>query len=299
MFYVDLHAHSIYSDGHFTPMQLSDMAQKNSVGIFAISDHDTINHLIDYKNTLFDNMYGTNATEISSKIMFNGKPLKLHILAYGFDENNKEFLQVLNELKYKRMSAHIMLIETLKEQFANFPLEKVVNLDLERYCWFDRDIISCVRQSITDKDVVQLYIDYFKSHKFKYGKEYPIEAKEVIEAINSSGGISVLAHPFEYGLMPNEIKEVIKELVGYGLQGIEVYNSDCSKENSKLLMNEVNKYNLLYSAGTDYHRAINSNGKEIGIGLNHNLCIEETSVSNKLLTMRKLYTGSRSRKGEM
>lgn len=293
MFYIDLHTHSFYSDGNYTPMRLVNMAEQNKVGIFAISDHDTMAHLTDYKDALFDNMYGTNATETSSRIIFNGDILRLHILAYGYDESNKDYTQVINELRYKRLHAHIKTIEALKQKFSDLPLESIINLNLERYCWFDRDVIACIKKETNDPEIVRKYIDYFHSNKFRYGKEYPLPAKQVIEAINSDGGISVLAHPFDYGLSFDEIKMVIKELTDYGLQGIEVYRADCSRDKSQLLMNEVNKYNLLYSVGTDYHRIIKSEGKEIGTGINNNLCISETSVSNKLLSMRKLYTGNR------
>lgn len=57
---IDLHVHSNNSDGTFSPKQLINFASDNNVGIFAITDHDSISGLNEFKNNISENMLGIN-----------------------------------------------------------------------------------------------------------------------------------------------------------------------------------------------------------------------------------------------
>ena len=39
----DLHTHSIYSDGYYTPDELCRRAKENGVELLSVTDHDTMN----------------------------------------------------------------------------------------------------------------------------------------------------------------------------------------------------------------------------------------------------------------
>lgn len=288
MRYIDLHVHSNFSDGHFEPKQLVEFAHQNQVKMMAIADHDSIQGLTAYKEALQSNIMGVNAVEISSKIAINDKLVRLHILGYGFNENDRALLSVLDELKQKRLIVHHQLLSDLKKNFSSLPLEHIAHLDFEKYCWFDREIFRCIKKNISDADLINQYATYFKNNKLHYGKDYETDVRKVIEAINNAGGISVLAHPMSYRLPLEDVKPIISRLVDMGIMGIEAFQSDCNYNDSIELLKEVKRYQLLYSAGSDFHRLVKSDGREIGHGINQNLCIEETTLSNKILE-KKLY----------
>lgn len=287
--YIDLHIHSKYSDGHFGIKDLIEKAADNNTCFVAISDHDSIKSLKELQNELLENMYSTSSVEFSTYLLINQKKIKLHLLGYGFDPNNIELNQLLNELKNRRLYFHNKFINQLQMQFNNLPFDEIKKMDIEKYCWFDRELLACISSSTSDSNMLKKYYEYFKSHKLRYGMEYPIDIEKAINVINKSGGISVLAHPMAYGLPYEDIQNIIKKLVFMGLQGIEVYQSDCCQSDSIRLLNEVNKYNLLYSVGSDFHRIINSDGRKIGRGIDDNLCISSTSVTDYLLEKKLVF----------
>lgn len=291
--YIDLHIHTFNSDGYFSPTEIVDLSKTNNTNFIAISDHDTINGLNEFHKNLQSGMIGVDGVEFSSYIQLEDKKIKLHILGYGFEKNNTELLKLLNEQKEKRLKSHQMLLDFFKKQLTKLPEKSISQIDMERYCWFDREIIKCMEQEKYSQDIIEYYKEYFKNNKFSYGKEYDLEASRVINGIKSANGLVVLAHPMAYKLTKEEITKIIKQLAKLGIDGIEVYQSDCSYEDSLYLNAIAKKYNLLCSVGSDFHRIINTDGRLIGRGINDNLCIEETSLTNKILERKMYFKGGK------
>lgn len=181
----------------------------------------------------------------------------------------------------------------VKEQLLRLPEKSLSKIDMERYCWFDREFIKCLEQENYSFEQIDYYKQFFKVNRFSYGDDYEIDVKRVIDSIHSANGFAVLAHPMDYKLNREDITNIILKLVDYGIDGIEVYQSDCNFEDSVYLNNLVDKYNLLKSVGSDFHRDFNSDGRIIGKGINNNLCIEETTLTNKLLSLKKYYRGGK------
>ncbi len=134
---------------------------------------------------------------------------------------------------------------------------------------------------------------YFFENRFGYGDDYCLDSRDVIAALNSVGCFSVLAHPMSYGLEKNDIEILIKELANIGISGVEIYQPDCTFADMMYLKGITERFGLLYSVGSDFHRLINSDGRLIGRGINDNLCVRETTLSNKLLEKRLYYKGGR------
>ena len=143
------------------------------------------------------------------------------------------------------------------------------------------------------EELVNYYKKYFKYNKFSYGKDYELDCRKVISTIKKADGYVVLAHPMSYKLNKEKISSIISKLVNYGIDGIEIYQSDCSIEDSLYLKQLAKDHCLLTSVGSDFHRSINSDGRIIGRGINNNLCINETSLTNKILEKKKYYKGEK------
>ena len=73
-------------------------------------------------------------------------------------------------------------------------------------------------------------------------------------------------------------------MINNGLQGIEVYHSNHTKEQTKLYLEIARKYNLLISGGTDYHGKSVKPDIELGTGRNNNVMIRSLSILNHLKT---------------
>lgn len=90
-------------------------------------------------------------------------------------------------------------------------------------------------------------------------------SQKIISTVHEAGGVAVLAHPTLYNLTDSKIESLVSELKGYGLDGIEVEYTTYTPEQAEFITSLVNKYNLLYSGGSDFHGAYKP-GVYLGIG---------------------------------
>ena len=93
---IDLHTHSTYSDGTYSPKQLIEEAYKKGLKAIAITDHDTIEGIKYAKNIAEDlDIELINGIEFSADY----KGIEIHILGYFLDIENKELLNLLKDLE--------------------------------------------------------------------------------------------------------------------------------------------------------------------------------------------------------
>lgn len=293
--YIDLHIHSNNSDGTFTPKQLVDIANKNNVRMLSITDHDSISGLDEFKYNIPYDMLGVKGIEFSSFIMDNNEKIKLHILGYCFDENNYLFQSLVNEMNKKRIDKHLKLLKEVKEKIKRISEDELKKININKYCWFDKEVISCLERAKYSKEIIEELKMYYKINRFSYGSDYDLDVKRVIEAIHLAGGYVILAHPMAYKFSndKDKILKIIKKLINMGIDGIEIYQSDCLSVDTIWLDKIVTDNNLLYSVGSDFHRTNNSDGRQIGLGIDGNLCIVETSLTNEIINKRLYFKGGK------
>lgn len=246
---IDLHSHSTFSDGTLSPSELIYLAKETGVNAIALTDHDTISGLKIAKETA--DKIGVeliNGIEISA--YYN--ETELHILGLFLDLNNETLLKELKVLEETREKRNIQLVENLKT--LNFDISydyvkstAVSNLITKAHfarALLEKGYISSIQEGF------DIYLGENKLADVK--RELP-DFKKAIEIINKSGGKSILAHPYSYGLSEEDIEEVVKNLKNAGLQGIECYYSTHTKEQEEFLLNLATKYSLKISGGSDFH----------------------------------------------
>ena len=102
--------------------------------------------------------------------------------------------------------------------------------------------------------------------------------------IGSSNGIAIIAHPGLINISNREKVELIKYLKNIGLDGIEVFYSDHTKEDEKFFYEIAMRENLLISGGSDFHGE-NKKGIELGTGRGN------LNIDYKYLEKMKQYLG--------
>ena len=200
---IDLHIHSNYSDGKFSPKEIIDMAKQNNVKYISITDHDNVDA---YTDELFDYANKNNVTlipgvEISTKTDKCG----IHVLGYNYDLNNKELKDQLCKLRNARHD----YLRKVSNKLSN--LGFIVNTN-------ELDKIDSVTKGHIANDVVnnknnkEQLIKFFGHLPNKgefietimnegcpaYVKKESITPKEAAKLIKNAGGKAVLAHPVAY-----------------------------------------------------------------------------------------------------
>lgn len=275
---IDLHTHTNISDGASNPKELIEDAIKENVKAIALTDHDNIAGIDEAsKYAEENNINFLNGIEISS-LHKDGRIL--HILGIGIDITNDFFLTAFYNMKKSREKGIKNILEEINKKGMSISIEELKKNSLSEYLdrydiyrYFIKNNICNSAQEIWDK-----YLD-----PIPYEKGELIKVEDSINIIKKSGGLSFLAHYNKSigfaGLSNEEIENEIKYLINLGLDGIEKYYPSFVEEDYKFINYLINKYNLIYSGGTDYHGK-NRPDIKIGSGKDNNISIPSCVYEN-------------------
>lgn len=281
--YIDLHTHSLFSDGYKTISELLDMAKDNNVFTFAITDHDDIRSYEILK--VLAKKYGIrviSGIELSTyyKNPTDNKPVKIHLLGYGIDIYNSTLLQQLSDYRNLRYKDNIQMLNNLLNAGIYVPNCIFDEVKFDNYLSIVSEMKRVLVKNDYDYEFVSSFVHSIKPYVPKY-ENYEIDIFKGMELIKESGGVPVLAHPHEIKMSFEDKDILVKLLSKNGLKAVEVFCSEASPEEviENKRLTENNK--LLISVGSDYHRPDKQN-KTIGKGIDNNLCKSSCSFVDYL-----------------
>lgn len=242
-FRADLHCHTVYSDGRFTPQQVVQMAKDAGLNAIAVTDHDTV--------ASFSEARGAAAAcgiAILPGIEFSTmhKGCEIHVLGYAFHHDSPLIRHLCERHGVRRERRLKAIIERLAACGFPMTVEEVVA----------GHVGTVGRLHVAEMMAVKGYVKNAKEAFRKYLKEgqrcyIPTEAfsvPETISVIHEAGGFAVLAHP----LLVKK-KRVFKDLLTLNFDGIEVYYSGWGDPREQELLALAKKRNLLVTGGSDFH----------------------------------------------
>jgi len=187
---VELHCHSTYSDGEFTPEALADRILKAGAKYASLTDHNTVEGLDAFQQAMMKHGIGF-VTGVEMTTLHDEKII--HLLGYGFDQNDKNLLAGLADAK---------MLE-------------------------NPSAVGLAASSISTRDAISL--------------------------IQHAGGVAILAHPLKTENDSGKLLHIMQELVDAGLDGIEAVYAHNTDDEADMLLNWTGAYQLVTSAGTDFH----------------------------------------------
>jgi predicted metal-dependent phosphoesterase TrpH len=242
MAYINLHTHSKFSDGTLSPNDLIKFAKSRNVRYFSLTDHDTVNSYEFIDKKLIEDIVFITGVEISTR-----ENDYLHILGYKITLNNKQLLKSLDEWRKKRILRVGEMIKKLNEIGINISFDEL-NMD---------ELITVGRPHIADvlvkkgygKTRSEVFYKYLVEGCYAYVEPLGPTIREAIDVIKNANGLGVLAHPAQIeGCF--DIDELIRK---YEFDGIEVFYPSHTATKVKKYLDIANKYNLIVTAGTDFH----------------------------------------------
>ncbi len=261
---IDLHIHTVYSDGTCTPFEIVDEAVKNGVGVISITDHDTIDA---YSDSLFDyakekNVELIKGVEISTKAKRSG----IHVLGYNIDLDNENLKEFLYRIRNAR---HIYLHDVskkLKELGYVVDEEKLDKIDSVTKAHIANDIIhnkentALLMKNFHHIPNMGEFIETIMNEDCPaYVKKAVATPEETSRIIREAGGKVVLAHPVAYtyedDLNIKDMKSIIEEMEADGVEANYIYYD---RENKR--HDDVEKWRkfardngLFETVGSDFH----------------------------------------------
>lgn len=257
----DLHIHSTFSDGTFTPDEIIDRASKLGISAIALTDHNTIDGLPDLIASANEKKIDiVPGAEFS--VDYNGK--ELHLLALFIKPQYfGEVTALMSDVLARKEESNINLVDALVK--AGFEL----NYDEIKATTPNGKINRAhIATAMMKKGYVSSVNEAFETYLSKSGvyyKEPPrINIFEMLDFIKSIGAVSVLAHPF-LNLSKDELLEFLPIAKQGGLVGMECYYSLYDEDTTATSLSLANKFDLLPSGGSDFHGSRKPD-IELGIG---------------------------------
>ncbi len=246
---IDLHTHSTFSDGTLTPEELVAKGVEAGLYAMALTDHDSTNGTPRFLAAATKSgIVPVSGVEISAKF----SPGTMHILGYYVDHESPSLGEHLGWIRNGRASRNQEILHKLMELGCHITWEEVQSHAGE-------DVIGRPHfaQALIDKGCVKNFREAFDKYLAKgkpgYASRRRLTPKDSISLIRDAGGVAVLAHPFTLGLNKWEFRKELNALKAAGLQGMEIYYPEHSKEMQKEFSKLAKDYGLVATGGTDYH----------------------------------------------
>ena len=251
---IDLHIHTNLSDGDCSINEVVQICKNNNCKKIAITDHEII---MDYAVVALQ-----NDLDIINGIEFNTDERGMHILGYGIKDINNVQKQ-MDLLHMENEDVSLKLIKKLQNLNYNISKEQILiylfSNNIKCKYLDKRHIVKYLIYKGYAKNVLDAYKNIIGRGTSLYLPLKKIASKNILELIANSGGISVLAHPDTLGLNINELDTKVKELVEFGLNGIEVINGNCNNCHAQEYKKLSDKYGILETAGSDFHSIKDNN----------------------------------------
>ena len=260
---VDLHIHTIYSDGVYSPERIVDTAIEAGLDAIAITDHDNVLAYpiaVDYAKKIANS--GGKNLEILPGVEINTiyKGTEIHILGYFMNRDNADFQEMLKSQQKARVKQTEEIIHLLnKKEGIHITLDKLKSLVAEGGSIGRPHIAKAITMVGGTNSVTDAYNKYIHDGSDVYIQRKTITPHEAIEVIYDAGGIPVFAHPFDV----EDAENLIKEFMHYGLRGVEAYHRKHSPAMVEYYSSIAEKNGLIITGGSDFHAPNPNNGQVI------------------------------------
>ncbi|MDQ7815654.1 MAG: PHP domain-containing protein [Melioribacteraceae bacterium] len=251
---IDLHTHTTYSDGTYSPSELVCKAKVAGLDIISITDHDSVNGIkeaiIVGKEIGVEIIPGLEiSTDLDDK--------EVHLLAYFIDIENEELQKYLSFFRDERFHRAKRIVQKLRNLGLSITIDDVV--DHAQNSAIGRPHIA---NALVNLGLINNYYEAFEKYIGDYGPAYErkihVSPQSATKLISDSGGLSFVAHP---GYMKETI---LIDLIKAGIDGIEVLHPSHSDSQINFYRGIVNQYCLLESGGSDFHGGKKEDSSTLG-----------------------------------
>ena len=248
--WIDLHTHSLFSDGSNTPEELISYAKKKGLYGLALTDHDTADGLeTAIENGKKQGIYVIPGIELSSD--YQGKDI--HILGYFINfknQNLQEKLRLFQELRRKR---NIKMVNLLREGGYDISLENLYEIYGKESVLTRMHLAKALFDKGYVKDIPTVFATILSKDSPYYVPREGISPEKAVSLIRESNGTAVLAHPTLYKLPDEKLRELLSSLKAMGLSGIETYYSTYTEEQTEYIKTIAEEFDLFPTGGSDFH----------------------------------------------
>ena len=262
---VDMHFHSIFSDGSESPERLAEMGAKLGLKGMVLTDHDTFAGTARFAAAAAERGIRTiSGVELSLDF---GKH-ELHLLGYGFDPANPRMVDTLAEFQRSRKERTRKILDRLDALGVPVTMEEVEQARRAMACGGDAPAAegdngeaSIGRPHIAAALVARGYVPdvraaftrYLAHDAPAYVPRERLKPAEAVALVHQAGGTPVIAHPKLIGLDWRQLRKFVGELRDAGLAGLEAYHSGHDPVTTARILAIARDLGLCCTGGSDFH----------------------------------------------
>lgn len=242
--YADLHLHTHFSDGTYSPEELAGHGKRCNLSIMSLTDHDTVDGC---------ERMGKACDELGiefitgTEITCEWEGTELHLLGYFIDTQHPRLRETMQKFQKVRQNRIREMVERLNKMGIEITAEQVfelANCDSPGRPHLARTLIK----NGTVKTLDEAFERFLKHNRPAWVPKLKLTAPEAIELVQAVGGLACLAHPGLY-----RADEVIPPLAEAGMDGIECFHSRHSNHAIEHYLRVAARFRLLPSGGSDCH----------------------------------------------
>lgn len=251
----DLHMHSTASDGALAPAALMACAAEAGVELLALTDHDSVAGLNEARVTALTlGMRWISGIELSAQ--WQGHTV--HVLGYGFDPQHDCLVSALDEVRNGRWERARQIDVKLASKRMPGALEGA--LAVQRAMGSDLHSPPA-RPHFADwmvnaghvRDRGEAFRRWLGAGRLGDIKQHWPSLEDAVSQLRESGGMAVLAHPWDYGFTRSRLRRLLRDFAQAGGRGIEVVNGRQAPEKVAILAQMSVEFGFLASCGSDFH----------------------------------------------
>ena len=248
---IDLHSHTIASDGRFTPESLIDRAIEFGIAVLAITDHDTVDGLEPAHRYVDENKLDIRLIDgIEISTVWENKDI--HIVGLQIDRDNELLSDFIVEQKKRREERAKLIAHRLAKATREGVYEEVCQIAGGATVTRAHFAHWLVENDYA-ANMQQVFKKYLTRKNPGYVPPNWCSIAEAVSIIHQAGGVAVLAHPGKYDLTAKWIKRLIGVFVEAGGEAMEVAQPQQAQHERRNLADYAIQYKLLASQGSDFH----------------------------------------------
>ena len=242
--FADLHLHTVYSDGTWTPGDLVAEARRLGFAAIALTDHDTIEGCAPTAEACrAAGLEFIPGTELTAE----QEGHEIHILGYHLDARQPAFLSEIVKFQNVRQDRIREIVARLNRLNVRIEADRVFALANCRSPGRPHVARALVEAGVC-ANLDEAFERFLKKHRPAWVPKFKMSAAEAVQLIHRAGGVAVMAHP---GL--NRADEVIPLMVKAGLDGIECMHTKHSTATTEHYLEMADRLHLLVTGGSDCH----------------------------------------------
>lgn len=247
---IDLHTHTVFSDGTFRPAETVALALERGLTAVSVSDHDSTEGLPE----ALEAADGTDL-EIVPGVEFStvhdGRGI--HMLAYWMDVGDREFQEELTRLRDDRFRRGEQMVEKLQKLGYPISFERVKEIAEGKNI-----VRPHIAQALLEAGVIRSIEDAFTPDLIKdggraYVEKHALEPVDALALIKRASGLGVIAHPGLHREGLGVPDELIERLAEAGLDGIEAAHSDHTPEAEAKYREMAAELGMVATGSSDCH----------------------------------------------